>query len=107
MCGFKNASVCTLKTCPCVPAPRARVETCSRGAGIHGDVLNVHTEAFLNPHTGFSAFFFSVPQRTHTKHGHDHNDTHNTTQRWRETEKEDRERERREDGREERQDKKK
>ena len=36
-------AVCdTLKT-PCVPAPRAHVfSTCARGAGIHGDVLNVY-----------------------------------------------------------------
>ena len=26
--------------------------TCGRGAGTHGDVLNLHTEAFLNVHTG-------------------------------------------------------
>ena len=32
----------TLKT-PCMPAPRAHVfSTCARGAGIHGDVLNVY-----------------------------------------------------------------
>ena len=33
-------SVCTGTTCK-------RVSTCSRGAGIHGDVLNVHTEGVL------------------------------------------------------------
>ena len=40
MCGV----VCdTLKT-PCMPAPRAHVfSTCARGAGIHGEVLNVYT----------------------------------------------------------------
>ena len=32
----------TLKT-PCMPAPRAHVfSTCARGAGIHGDLLNVY-----------------------------------------------------------------
>ena len=31
---------------------RTCVSTCARGAGTHGDVLNVHTVAFLNPHTG-------------------------------------------------------
>ena len=30
---------------------RTCVSTCARGAGTHGYVLNVHTEAFLNPHT--------------------------------------------------------
>ena len=78
-------------------------KNCARGAGIHGDVLTVHTEAFLNPHRFFSRFF-TVPQHTNThKHTHthtpnthhdhqqhhDHNDTHHTTQhgdRQRETE---------------------
>ena len=33
----------TLKT-PCMPAPRAHVfSTCTRGAGMHGNVLNVYT----------------------------------------------------------------
>ena len=33
----------TLKT-PCMPATRAHeFSTCARGAGIHGDVLNVYT----------------------------------------------------------------
>ena len=40
----QHVPVCTFKTCPCKPAPRAHVETCVRGAGILGDVLNVHTE---------------------------------------------------------------
>ena len=45
VCGFKNASVCALKTSPCMPAPRAHVSTCARGAGTHGDVLNGPTGA--------------------------------------------------------------
>ena len=48
-CGVVWCVVCgvcvvcdTLKT-PCMPAPRAHVfSTCARGAGIHGDVLNVY-----------------------------------------------------------------
>ena len=40
------------------------VSTFARGAGIHEDVLNVHTELCRNPHTRFSTFF-SVPQQTH------------------------------------------
>ena len=86
---------------------------CARGAGTHGDVLNVHTETCLVDTLGFQRV-----TRTH----HDHNDTHTTTttthttqhnnttttphgdrdrdrQRQRKTEKEDRDRERREDGR--------
>ena len=46
---------CTTRTC---------VSTCARGAGIHGDVLNVHTGTFLAFHT--------TPHRTH------HNTRHNT-----------------------------
>ena len=34
VCGFRNGSVCTFKTSPCVPAPRAHV---------FFDVLNAHT----------------------------------------------------------------
>ena len=69
---------------------RTCVTTCGRGAGTHGDVLNVHTE------------FFSVPHHTARTH-HDHNDIHNTIQQQhatshgdrdrKKTEKEDRERE--------------
>ena len=45
LCGFKNASVCTFKTSPVYAGnTRTRVSTCARGAGIHGDVLNGHTE---------------------------------------------------------------
>ena len=36
--------VCPLKTCPCVPAPRAHVET-------HVRAVPVHTGTFLNAHT--------------------------------------------------------
>ena len=63
----QNVPVCTGTT-------RACFNTCARGAGIHGDVLNVHTEAFLKPNTGS----FSVPQHTH-KHTHKHTNTHTHT----------------------------
>ena len=46
VCPFKRLSVCTGTTSTCVP-------TCARGAGIHGDVLNVHTGGVLNLHTRF------------------------------------------------------
>ena len=62
---------------PCVRPNRARVcivyvpgttrtcsNTCARGAGTHGDVLNVHTGC-RNPHTGFTTFF---PARRTTPH---------------------------------------
>ena len=43
---FRHASVCAFRTFPCVPATGPHEKTCVRGAGTHGDVLNVHTEAF-------------------------------------------------------------
>ena len=42
----EKTSVCRFKTSPCVPAPRPHVSKHARGAGTHGDVLNVHTEVF-------------------------------------------------------------
>ena len=45
----QHVPVCTFKTSPCVPAPRAHTfYTCARGARIHGDVLNVHTETWTH-----------------------------------------------------------
>ena len=92
MCPFQNVPVCTLRTC---------FNTCARGAGTHGDVLNVHTWVFSVPH--------------HTAHTHttttttQHSITHNVTRRQghrerqrEKTEKEDREkRERKKTEREE------
>ena len=45
--------------------PSVTVE-CARVAGIHGDVLNVHTEAFLNPHTG-GRRQFCLPRKAHVE----------------------------------------
>ena len=89
-------SVCGFKTSPCVRSklPRVYVQnfpvctgttrtcfnTCARGAGIHGDVLNVHTVTFLNPHTGFSTFFQGAATHTHTHTKHTPH-THQTTPR--------------------------
>ena len=76
--------------------------TCAPGAGIHGDVLHVHTEAFSKPNTGFPRFS-SVPQHKHTPNTHhDHttprpqrHTTQHNTQHHTETErKSERERER-------------
>ena len=66
---IQNVPVCTGSTRTCF-------NTCARGAGIHGDVLNVHTVTSLNPHTGFSTFF-SACRNTH-KHTHEHTHTHQT-----------------------------
>ena len=41
---MQNVPVCTGTTRTCVT-------TCARGAGTHGDVLNLHTEVFLDGHT--------------------------------------------------------
>ena len=93
-------------TSPCVRSKRLRlyrhnahtcVNMCARGAGTHGDVLNVHTETCLVDTLGFQRV-----TRTH----HDHNDTqHNTTQRQRQTETEKEDRDREEKTEQERQDK--
>ena len=101
---------------------RTCVSTCARGAGTHGDVLNVHTGTFwvdtreFTPcHTTHTHTPHHTPQHKtqhnitqhdtphHTPQQHDHNTTRR--QRQRETEK-DREEERQEkDREEERQDK--
>ena len=52
------------KTSPCVPATRAHIFSCARGAGTHGDILNGHT--------GFSACHTTTQDTTHKT-------THNTT----------------------------
>ena len=63
----ENVPVSIFQTSPCMPAPR---ETCARGAGIHGDVWNIDTEAFSACHT--------TPHRTHTT-PHTHPKTQGTT----------------------------
>ena len=55
-CGFENVSVCTFKYVPVYAGTtRTCVSTRARGAGTHGDVLDPHTEAFLNPHKEWSS----------------------------------------------------
>ena len=87
----KNASVCRFKTSPCVPAPRPHVVT-------HAGVVPVHTEAFLNVHTGTP--HHTTPQ--HTQHITPQHTPHRDRdrQKQRETER-DRERETRQDKRRE------
>ena len=86
----QNASVCTFKTFPCVPAASPHVSymwawcryTRGRFECTHGGVLNVYT--------GFFHVFFTVPQHTkHTPRPQRHT-PHNTTrrQKQKETEKE-------------------
>ena len=46
---IKKNSVCTVKNVPVyADTTRTCVSTCARGAGVHGDVLNVHTEGFFD-----------------------------------------------------------
>ena len=112
------------KTSPCVLSKRTRLfwhhahtcfNMCARGAGTHGDVLNVHTETrwvdtrsfeachtLTHTHTHINTQHtqYTAPQRKTTHY--DHNTTRRRErQRQTETEKEDRDRETREDGREE------
>ena len=69
--------LCRFKTSPCVPAPRPHVVThmrvaYARGAGTHGDVLNLHTEVFsacqaaphTTPHNTTSIFSSKVQNLT-------------------------------------------
>ena len=61
----QNVPVCTGTTRTCV-------STCARGAGTHGDVLNVHTGTFWMDTRGFQR------ATQHTQHTH-HNTRHNNT----------------------------
>ena len=115
VCGFKNVPVCTFETCSFFTSTtRTCFNTCARGAGMHGDVLNVHTDAFLKPKTGFSSFFQRAATHatttnnttTTTTHATQHNTQHHTEtqratdrERQRETEskKVDKERQRKQD----------
>ena len=90
--------VCPSQKPPCVDSKRPRVyrhprphvaNTCARGAGTHGDVLNLHTEVFSacqaaphsTPHTHTT---HNTAHNTHTHHTHHtHHTTHNTHTTWR------------------------
>ena len=100
--------VCPSKTSPCVrprrPVYAGTTRTCynvrARGAGTHGDVLNVHTEAFLNPHTGVLQRFTPQHKTQHTRHTTTTTTTRGDLERRRRKRRQ-RKRERREDEREE------
>ena len=73
------------KTPPCVhserprvwPATRAHVEKHVRVLpATHGDVLNVHTEAFFESTHGVVSVPHHTPHSTYTHHGHNHGHNH-------------------------------
>ena len=71
------STVYTLKTSPCMPAPRAHVEnTCGRGASIHGVFSVSHTR-----HTTHHTPHHNPPQQ------HDHHTTRTREKRRREEER--------------------
>ena len=72
---------------------RTCVSTCARGAGIHGDVLNVHTGTFSACPT--------TPHRTHHNTRHNTQDTTTTTHEDRERRERERQRKKTETEREE------
>ena len=87
----------------CSGTTRTCVSTCARGAGTHGDVLNLRTEGF-----------FCVPSRAthhttqnthHTNHAHQHATTHGDRDRDRQRQRKKTGTEREEKTEEERQDK--
>ena len=88
--------VCPSKTSPCMPAPRAHVKNmCALGAGTHGDVLNVHTEAFLNPDTGVLQRFTPQHKTQDTQQPQQHTETWKEDGERRQRKREKRRRERR------------
>ena len=58
----------------CTGTTPACGNTCARGAGTHGDVLNLYTEVFLR------AKLRHTPHHTHNTQHTTHNTQHNTTQ---------------------------
>ena len=101
---IQNVSVCTFQTSPCVPAPRAHVETRVGVVPVHTGTFWMYPRGRLWIHTRVFSRFFSVPQHaqthtnTHTKHTprppttprpqrHTHHQQHNT-QRHTETDRE-------------------
>ena len=88
---MKNVSVCTFKTSPCVPAPRAHMLkhvcvwcrcTRQRFERTHGDVLSGHITHHTTPHTHHNTTQHNTTQHNTTQHNTtQHNTTqHNTTQ---------------------------
>ena len=97
---IQNVPVCTFKTSPCVPAPRAHEETHVRVVLACTRTFGMDTRRRVGIHIRFFLVFFSVPQhkrthQTHTTTTTTHTTQHHNTQHHTETETEtDRNRER-------------
>ena len=70
---IRNVPLCTFETSPCVPAPRPHALS-------HAGVVPVHTEVFLNVHTG-------TPHTPHNTDRETQRDTERHRERQRETRK--------------------
>ena len=93
VCGFRNVTVCTSETSPCVPATRGHVSTHVRVVPAHTGTFRMYTRWRFWTHTRVFFQYFKraathtqTHGHTHTKHTtttkqhHDHNDTLHTTQ---------------------------
>ena len=71
VCGFKNASVCTFKTSPCMPAPRAHVSTHVRVVPVHTETFRTYTRGrFESTHGGQGFIVSSANQNLPTYMGY-------------------------------------
>ena len=75
VCTFKRPLLFFKTSLMCSGTSPASVTTCARGAGTHGDVLNVHTGVFSVPH--HTARTHHGHNEIHTRHNNHH---HNNTQ---------------------------
>ena len=74
-CAVRVAPPCIQNVPVYAGTTRTCASTCARGAGKHGDVLNVHTEAFLNRHTG-GRRQFCLPRKAHLVFSHSTREVH-------------------------------
>ena len=84
VCGFRHASVCIFITYPCVPAPRAHVETHVRVVPAYTGTFWIwmYTRRRVGNHIRFFFTFFSACRNTHaphTKHTQTHTHQAHTT----------------------------
>ena len=94
---IQNVPVCTFKTSPCVPTPRAHVSTHVRVVPVNTGTFWTDTRGRVEWTHGIFSARHTTPHTAHTRHNTRHNtpqqhDRNNTRrQRHAETEKEDRE----------------